>query len=343
MLLGEELFVQGRPFTRVSRQAPAVIRRLRRRGVEHLSLPARREPGGAALVPRGARCHRRLRREVAPQHPGREGRALRERAGWARREAGGPEGTPLATVRDRVAVIHECLTGVAAGRPLAVGELESRRPARSWRRSPADPHLLHHLAPWEGEERWQAVHAHNVAVVTMGLARLANVGAVPCRDLGLAALFTTSASCSSRPSCLPAGARAGRRRDRAAARPPEGGPGDAARQRATAPVALIVVCEHHLYFNGTGYPRLARPRRPHPAARLVTVADTFDLLFTARGGRGMLTREGTAAWLADRQGSMLDPDWAAALREVLAAPPPGLSRPGSSPRSCAPRPWAPSP
>jgi HD-GYP domain-containing protein (c-di-GMP phosphodiesterase class II) len=59
----------------------------------------------------------------------------------------------------------------------------------------------------------------------------------------------------------------------------------------------------------------------------VTVADTFDLLFTARGGRGMLTREATAAWLADRQGSMLDPGWVSALREILERPsgpqPPG--------------------
>jgi len=57
------------------------------------------------------------------------------------------------------------------------------------------------------------------------------------------------------------------------------------------------------------------------------VADTFDLLFTSRGGRGMLTREGTVAWLADRGGSMLDPGWASALREVLQRPsgphPPG--------------------
>ena len=93
------------------------------------------------------------------------------------------------------------------------------------------------------------------------------------------------------------------------------------------PLALIVAWEHHLYFNGTGYPRLDHPRRPHPAARLVTVADTFDLLFTARGGRGMLTREGTVAWLADRGGSMLDPGWASALREGIQRPagahPPG--------------------
>ena len=57
------------------------------------------------------------------------------------------------------------------------------------------------------------------------------------------------------------------------------------------------------------------------------MADTFDLLFTSRGGRGMLTREGTVAWLADRGGSTLDPGWASALREVLQRPsgphPPG--------------------
>ena len=35
VLLGEELFIQGRPFTRVSRHAASLIRRFRRRDIEH--------------------------------------------------------------------------------------------------------------------------------------------------------------------------------------------------------------------------------------------------------------------------------------------------------------------
>jgi HD-GYP domain-containing protein (c-di-GMP phosphodiesterase class II) len=324
--LGEELFVQGRPFTRVSRQAPALIRRLRRRGVEHLAF--RRGVGQAEL--------RSFLEELAAtdDSPVRSRPNIQVgRIELSERELGGPDESPggregrrLATVRDRVSVIHECLADVAAGRTLAVGELD--RVTRFLLDALAgNPDPIAHMAPWEGEERWQAVHAHNVATVTMGLARLANVGAVPCRDLGLAALVHDIGKLF-----LPAEVLA-RELELAGDQlellldHPRAGLETLLASEQLPPLALIVAWEHHLYFNGTGYPRLAHPRRPHPAARLVTVADTFDLLFTARGGRGMMTREGTVAWLADREGSMLDPGWASALREVIQRPagahPPG--------------------
>jgi HD-GYP domain-containing protein (c-di-GMP phosphodiesterase class II) len=326
VLLGEELFVQGRPFTRVSRQAPALIRRLRRRGVEHLTFRrgVTQEELRSFLEELAATDDSPVRSRVNIQVGKVE---------LSERELGGPDesqrgrkGHQLATVRDRVSVIHERFAEVVAGRTLAVGDLEMVTRALLGALA-GRPDPLYHLAPWEGEERWQAVHAHNVAALTMGLARLANVGTVPCRDLGLAALLHDIGK-----MFLPAALLA-RELELAGDEiellldHPKVSLETLLASEQLPPLALIVAFEHHLYFNGTGYPRFGRPRRPHPAARLVTVADTFDLLFTARGGRGMLTREATTAWLADRQGSMLDPGWVSALREVLQRPsgaqPPG--------------------
>ncbi|MCJ7440390.1 MAG: HD domain-containing protein [Thermoanaerobaculaceae bacterium] len=320
VLLGEELFVQGQPFTRVSRQAPAVIRRLRRRGVEHVSFRrgVNQEELRSFLEELAAADDSPVRSRPNIQ-VGRVELSESELGGPDERQ-GGRKGRRLATVRDRVSVIQECFADVVAGRPLAVGQLEVV--ARTLLEAlGGDPHFLHHLAPWEGEERWQAVHAHNVAAVTMGLARLANVGAVPCRDLGVAALVHDIGKVFFPAELLSRELELGGEEIELVLDHPKGGLETLLRSRQLPLVALIVVCEHHLYFNGTGYPRLGRPRRPHPAARLVTVADTFDLLFTGRGRRGLLTREGTTAWLADRQGSMLDPGWASALREVLEAGP----------------------
>jgi HD-GYP domain-containing protein (c-di-GMP phosphodiesterase class II) len=94
------------------------------------------------------------------------------------------------------------------------------------------------------------------------------------------------------------------------------------------PLASIVTLEHHLNYNGTGYPQLARRRRPHPATLLVTVADCFVVLFTARGGRGLLTREGTILWLEEHSGTVLDPNWAGALKDMLDRPPVAAQPPG---------------
>jgi len=326
VLLGEELFVQGRPFTRISRQAPALIRRLRRRGVEHVTF--RR---GVTAEELRSFLEELAAGEDAPvsAYPniqvGRVELSESELGGPDAKE-GGRRGRRLPTVRDRVSLVQECFEDVMAGRQLAVGDLE--RVTRSLGEALAsDPDPVRHLAPWEGLERWFAVHAHNVAAVTMGLARLANVGTTACRDLGLAALVHDIGKLS-HPRELQA-----RETELAGDEiellldHPKVGLETLLASGQLPPVALIVVAEHHLNFNGTGYPRLGRPRRPHPAARIVTVADTFDVLFTARGARGLTTRESTVAWLTDRQGSMLDPGWSSALCEIL-QPPPAAQPPG---------------
>ena len=40
--------------------------------------------------------------------------------------------------------------------------------------------------------------------------------------------------------------------------------------------------------------------RLHPATRMITLVDTYVTLHTALGGRGLLTREGINARLAER-------------------------------------------
>jgi HD-GYP domain-containing protein (c-di-GMP phosphodiesterase class II) len=316
VLLGEELFVQGRPFTRVSRHSASLIRRFRRREIEHATIRVgvtREEIHG--FLEDLARTDEAALQSRPHIQVGRVELSERE-LGGPDATAGGAQGRKLATVRDRVSVIHDDFAEFTAGHGLAVGDLA--RVARAIMEGLDDaPDLFRQFALWEGEERWPAIHAHNVAVLSMGLAKLAGAAGVPCADLGIAALVHDIGKLLLPPEIT------SRELDFA---------GDelefmldhsklgleALLQNAQVPpLALIVTFEHHLNYNGTGTPRLARPRRPHPAARLVTVADAFVTLFTARGGRGLLTREGTVAWITEHAGTVLDPDWTGALRQLL--------------------------
>jgi len=319
VLLGEELFVQGRPFTRVSRHSGSLIRRFRRREIEHATIRAgvsQEEIHG--FLEDLARTDEAAVQSRPHIQVGRVELSDRE-LGGPDASAGGAQGRKLATVRDRVALIHDDFAQLVAGNGLAVGDLG--RVARAILDGlEADPDPLRQFAPWEGEERWPAVHAHNVAVLSMGLARLAGAAASPCADLGFAALVHDVGKLFLPPEVLS--------RELALA-------GDELEfmldhskiglevlleNAQVPPLALVVTFEHHLNYNGTGTPRLSRPRRPHPAARVVTVADAFVCLFTARGGRGLLTREGTIAWITEHAGTVLDPDWAGGLEQVLEHP-----------------------
>jgi response regulator RpfG family c-di-GMP phosphodiesterase len=50
--------------------------------------------------------------------------------------------------------------------------------------------------------------------------------------------------------------------------------------------AAVVAYEHHLTWQGGGYPQLRYPRRPHPVSQLVQICDIFDALRTERPFRG---------------------------------------------------------
>jgi HD-GYP domain-containing protein (c-di-GMP phosphodiesterase class II) len=162
----------------------------------------------------------------------------------------------------------------------------------------------------------------------MSLAKLSGVAAAICQDLGMAGLvhdvgkLLLPAEVTARETEL-TGDELEFILDH-----PQVGLEALLRNGQLPPLALVVTFEHHLNYNGTGYPRLGRPRRPHPAARLVAVADAFVVLFTARGGRGMITREGTIAWLEEHGGSILDPDWVGALRDLLDQDQPFAQPPG---------------
>lgn len=321
VLLGEELFVQDRPFTRTARQVPAVIRRFRKRGLEHATFRAGvtdaeirsflEELAATDETPVRSRAHLQVGRVELGEAEVEPGTAA----------AG--KGHVLPTLQDRVTLLHETFAAFAGGYSLAVGNLEVV--ARSVHHVlGAGPEVLRHFAPWQGEERWAAVHAHNTCVLAQALARPAGVGAGTCTELGMAALVHDIAKVF-----LPAEVRA---RDLDLTSPDEielvldhPAAGLAALLGADQlPVlALIVSYEHHLSYNGTGYPRLPRPRRPHPASRLVSVADAFVTLYSAPGARGLATSEAVLSWIGERAGSLFDPSWCLALLSVVAASTPG--------------------
>jgi HD-GYP domain-containing protein (c-di-GMP phosphodiesterase class II) len=232
-------------------------------------------------------------------------------------EASGKGAGRLPTVRDRVTLIQETFDATADGRLLAIASLESvaRSALEALDRQP-DPLRL--FAPWEGVDRWHAVHAHNVCVLTQALARVAGVNRATNVELGLAGLahdvgkLLVPADVTQREVESTSENELELILDH-----PADGLAMLLASLHAPPLALIVAYEHHLGYNGAGYPRLRRPRRPHPASRLVAVADAYVILHTARGSRGMITREAALAWIQRRAGSILDPWWCGVLTAMV--------------------------
>lgn len=318
VVLGEELFVQERPFTRSGRQATAVLRRLARRGVEHVSFRSgiTGEELTAFLKELVATDESPVRSQ--PHIVVGKVELADEALGGPDREHGRVEGGHLAAVRDRITLLAQDFVDFAASGSLAVGDL-ARIADAIWQLLEVNPQPMDHMAPWEGEERWPAVHAHNTAVLAMGMAKLGGLSRGPVHEIGMAALLHDVGKLFMPEEVqLRELSLSGPELELILDHPAEGATALLKVPHLT-PLAAIVAFEHHLNYNGTGFPRLSRPRRPHPAARLVSVAEAFSVLLTARGARGLATRESSIAYLAERAGSVYDPGIVRALQELVLA------------------------
>jgi putative nucleotidyltransferase with HDIG domain len=78
-----------------------------------------------------------------------------------------------------------------------------------------------------------------------------------------------------------------------------------------------VAYEHHLSFNGEGYPELAYRRQTHEASRLVQVCDVYDALRTRRPFRPPWPADRTIKFLEEKAGTHLDPEYVSAFIQMI--------------------------
>ena len=69
----------------------------------------------------------------------------------------------------------------------------------------------------------------------------------------------------------------------------------------------IVCYEHHLHFNGGGYPKQKRPRDLNLASMITFIIDTYDHLRRNRPGRDALSLSDTLNWMDSKAGSLFHP------------------------------------
>ncbi|MFQ5959837.1 MAG: HD-GYP domain-containing protein [Candidatus Methylomirabilales bacterium] len=113
-------------------------------------------------------------------------------------------------------------------------------------------------------------------------------------------------------------------------------------------VALRVTKEHHIDFDGRGYPRLGPDEQPHSYSMMVHIADTYDAMTTVRTYSGAADPNQAISRMKKLAGTAFNPLTVDSFVEMLGIYPPGtavrlttgeigvVTRPGSEDVS---RPW----
>jgi HD-GYP domain-containing protein (c-di-GMP phosphodiesterase class II) len=179
------------------------------------------------------------------------------------------------------------------------------------------------LATLQNRDEEAFYHSVNVCLLCLALGRAVGLADGELRRLGMGALLFDIGrlTLDGRALRLPGPLS---NEDAAMVRlhPQEGALAVLAASRPGEEIVAQVALEHHVHYDGGGYPDLGG-RRPHLYSRLVSVADAYDAMTSHRPHRPARTPHEALAVLLQGSGSTYDPDAVQAFTQMMGFTPPG--------------------
>ncbi len=177
--------------------------------------------------------------------------------------------------------------------------------------------LMELLIPVRNHDEYTTVHSLNVSVLSMSLAEAAGVPRDDIRDIGEAALLHDVGKALTPIDILQKPGKLTPDEWEIIKKHPKEGATIILRSGEGTDFAAVVAYEHHLTWQGGGYPRLRYPRRPHPVSQLVQICDIFDALRTERPFRGPWSVSRILGYFDELSGTDLNPDVLAVFRAMM--------------------------
>ena len=173
------------------------------------------------------------------------------------------------------------------------------------------------MAALKSHDRYTATHITNVSLLAMALAEAIELPEPLVHDVGIAALLHDVGKLEVPPEILNKPDRLGPGELERMKRHPEDGARLLLATPAVPELAVIVAYEHHVRFDGGGYPSLPRGWRQSLASAITQVADIYDALRTDRPYRTGLDRDTIMAMMTADAGAHFEPALLAAFFEVV--------------------------
>lgn len=177
--------------------------------------------------------------------------------------------------------------------------------------------LMELMIPLRSHDEYTTVHSLNVSVLSMSLAEAAGVPRDDVRDIGEAALLHDFGKALTPIDVLQKPGKLTPEEWGIIKRHPENGAKIILRSGEGTDFSAVVAYEHHLTWQGGGYPQLRYPRRPHPVSQLVQICDIFDALRTDRPFRRPWSVSRILGYFDELSGTDLNPDVLAVFRAML--------------------------
>jgi putative nucleotidyltransferase with HDIG domain len=171
----------------------------------------------------------------------------------------------------------------------------------------ADFHSFIPLADLKSYDEYTYVHAINLSILTMAQAESLNFSKEMIHGFGIGALLHDVGKTKVATEILNKKSKLTPEEFEVMKTHPTHGAAILLTHKEIPPVAAIVAYEHHLKFDGTGYPSIKQKRTQHVAARLTSISDHFDAMRSNRPHQAAMEQDKIFAIMLQNKGSSLDP------------------------------------
>jgi HD-GYP domain-containing protein (c-di-GMP phosphodiesterase class II) len=219
-------------------------------------------------------------------------------------------------LREEIDAVFWIFEEVRAGRPLPVLEAEavghSLYVSMRLDGQTTVPHV-----PLHDMKDYNAVHGISVALMAMGAAEWLRYEESAVRAIGLAGLLHDIGMVRVPIEVLAKTENFTEAERQMVTRHPIDGATIITEADAALDLAAVVAYEHHIKPDGTGYPSLAFPRRPHRISSLIGVCDVYHALSSPRPFREAWPAEIVFSFLQQRSGFDFDREMIDAVTNLM--------------------------
>jgi HD-GYP domain-containing protein (c-di-GMP phosphodiesterase class II) len=169
------------------------------------------------------------------------------------------------------------------------------------------PDLVLRLASIKSYDEYTLYHSVNVAVISIGLGLVLDLPGPLLHEVGMAGMLHDLGKIAIPLEILRKPGPLNEEEWRTMQQHPLLGAEVLSRLSVANRLPMVVAFEHHMRFDGQGYPFLRDKWTQHPVSRLACVADVFDAMTSRRAYKSAIPSRNVCTYVRDQAGLIFDP------------------------------------